>query len=114
MTDSDTDTEASQTAEIVTPRVSFVLTVTADENSITVTSTAPTNTCPAFSTCSFVYLFGTTLTIKTPARNLPDCEQFTNWLGICGGQGATCTTTSLGGDISTTAVFGPIPGCIPK
>jgi len=110
----DSDTEASQTAEIVTPSVSaFVLTVGSDENSITVTSSAPTNTCPAFATCNFAYLQGTALTIKTPLKNLPDCEIFNHWDGACAGQGATCSVV-INSDISTNAFFGPLSGCIPK
>ncbi len=110
----DSGTEGSRTAEIVTPSVSaFVLTVSADENNITVTSSAPTNTCPSFSTCNFAYLQGTALTIKTKPQNLIDCEQFTNWDGACAGQGATCSVV-INSDISTDAFFGPLRGCIPK
>jgi len=110
----DSGTEGSQTAEIVTPSVSaFVLTVTADENRITVTSSSPTNTCPAFSTCNFAYLGGTALTINTPLKNLVDCEIFNHWDGACAGQGNTCSVV-INSDISTTAFFGPLSGCVPK
>jgi hypothetical protein len=112
MMDSNTDGDAKLGTE-TSALSAFVLTVGADENSITVTSSAPTNTCPAFSTCNFAYLQGTTLTIKTALKNLIDCEIFNHWDGACAGQGSTCTVV-INSDISTNAFFGPLSGCIPK
>ena len=111
----DSEIEGVQAAEIgsVTPNGSaIVLTVTSDVNDVVVSITPSAfNTCPAFETCTFGYDAGTALTIKTRPKNLSDCEQFVRWDGACAGQGATCSIV-INSSLSTSAVFGPIPGCV--
>ena len=111
----DSDIEGTQAAEIgsVTPKGSdIVLTVTSDVNDVVVSIfTTGFNTCPALETCTFGYDAGTALTIKTRPKNLAECEQFVRWDGACAGQGATCSLV-INSSISTSAVFGPIAGCI--
>ena len=112
----DSDIEGGQAAEIgsVTPRGSaIVLTVTSWVNDVVVLiPPGGFNTCPAFETCTFGYDAGTALTIKTRPKNLADCEKFVRWDGACAGQGATCSLV-INNSLSTSAVFGPIPGCVP-
>jgi hypothetical protein len=98
----------------VTKLSAFVLTVTSGENPITVSSPGlGDNTCPAFESRNFAYVGGTSLTIKTFPTNMPDCEQFLRWDGACAGQGHQCSLV-INSNLSTTSVFGPIRGCIPK
>jgi hypothetical protein len=110
------DNDGNQPTEISTLTSSasaFVLTVTGEFGRITVTGGGHTDTCPAGTTCNFAYLGGTALTIKAQAQNLIDCFKFTNWLGACSGQSATCNLV-INSDLSTTAVYGPLSGCIPQ
>ncbi len=106
------DTEDSQTAEVAVPALSaFVLTVTTEEQPITVTTSTGTNTCP--DSCSFAYIAGTSLSIHAGARNFADCLQFNSWIGACAGQGNPCTLV-INSDLSTTAHYTSIPGCVPQ
>ena len=114
-TDSGTDAENDITATPETDGflIDEVLTVTSGENDITVLSSSGTDTCPAFETRNFAYIAGTALTIKTFPTNLPDCERFIRWDGVCAGQTNQCNLV-INSDLSTTSVFGPILGCVPK
>ena len=111
----DGDSENSQAAEVVTPGLAaFVLTVDADvESDITVTTTNSTSTCPANSFCNFAYVAGTSLTVRTKAQNLADCEKLVGWDGACSGQTNVCSLI-INSDLSTGAVYGPIHGCVPR
>jgi hypothetical protein len=115
MTDGDTGPDHGAQVSSSTINLSaFVLNVTSGENPITVSSPGlGDNICPAFETRNFAYVGGSSLTIKTFATNTPDCEQFLRWDGACAGQGHQCSLV-INSDLSTTSVFGPIRGCIPK
>ena len=92
----------------------FVLTVESGENPITVSSPGVAdNVCPAFELRNFAYVGGSQLTIKTFPTNQPDCEQFIRWDGACAGQGHQCSLV-INSNLSTTSVFGPIKGCVPR
>lgn len=92
----------------------WTLTVDADETNITVASPGlATNTCTAFSTCAYGFVSGLTLTIKTGAKNIPDCEQFSSWNGACAGQGTTCTVV-INSDLTTGPNYTFIRGCQPQ
>ncbi len=106
-------TEGSNSQELGPDLSAFVLTVSSDEGQITVTSSSGTNTCIEADTCNFAYLGGSALTIKSQGQNLPDCEKFNHWVGACAGQTATCNVV-INSNLSTSAVFGPILGCVPK
>jgi hypothetical protein len=113
----DSDTERDHAAEIGASTINlsaFVLTVTSGENPITISSVGlGDNICPAFESRNFAYVGGTSLTVKTFPTNTPDCEQFIRWDGACAGQGHQCSLV-INSNLSTTSVFGPIQGCIPK
>jgi hypothetical protein len=110
----DSATEGSQSAEVTEkPELSaFVLTVNSDENSVTVASSSGSNTCAA-GPCNFAYIAGTALTIRTANRNVPDCEQFTEWVGACAGQTSVCSIV-INSNLSTSAEFGPYHPCTPQ
>jgi hypothetical protein len=113
----DSDSGPDHVAEVgtsITNLSAFVLTVTSGENPITVSSPGlGDNICPAFESRNFAYVGGSSLTIKTFPTNTPDCEQFLRWDGACAGQGHQCSLV-INSNLSTTSVFGPIRGCIPK
>jgi len=117
-TTQDSDIEESHAAEVRTPAPdlsAFVLTVTADvESDIVITATnTVTNTCAANHTCNFAYIAGSSLSISTQGRIVPDCERFVDWDCACVGQGALCHLV-INSNLSTTPVYGPISGCVPK
>lgn len=92
----------------------FVLNVNSGENPITISSPGTAdNVCPAFETRNFAYISGAQLSIRTFQTNTPDCEQFIRWDGACAGQGHQCSIV-INSELSTTSVFGPIRGCVPK
>jgi hypothetical protein len=112
----DDQLEGDQTAAVgaTTNLTAFVLTVESGENPITVSSPGVAdNVCPAFESRNFAYVSGSQLTIKTFPTNLADCEQFIRWDGACAGQGHQCSLV-INSNLSTTSVFGPILGCVPK
>ena len=113
----DNDIEESHVAEVRAPMPdlsAFVLTVIAVESDIVITAAnTVTNTCPGNSICNFAYIAGTALTIHTQGRILPDCEKFVHWDGSCAGHGASCSLV-INSNLSTTPVYGPILGCVPK
>ena len=110
-------TEPDQAPEVSTQTsnlTAFVLNVNSGENPITVSSPGVAdNVCPAFETRNFAYIAGAQLSIRTFQTNQPDCEQFIRWDGACAGQGHQCSIV-INSNLSTTSVFGPIRGCIPK
>src|SRR5258707_1118587 len=77
---SPSDIDEAQDVQGVTSASAFVLTVSGEEAAIRVTTTNVSDLCPAFSTCPFAFLGGSTLTIKpTSTKNLIDCVQFAGW-----------------------------------
>ncbi len=109
----DGDTESNRTAEAgAAPNVSaFVLSVTTEESPITVTTSTGKNTCA--DSCDFAYIGGTSLSIHAGAQNLADCLRFSSWDGACAGQGNPCTLV-INSDLSTTALYSIIHGCVPQ
>lgn len=107
------DMESSRATEVdEVPNVSaFVLSVATEEQPVTVTTSSGTNTCPG--SCNFAYIGGTSLSIHAGAQNLADCMRFSSWSGACAGQGNPCTLV-INSNLSTTALYSNIPGCIPK
>lgn len=91
----------------------FTMSVDTLENNITVTSSRGVDTCDLGS-CDYAYTGGASLTIRvTPIRNLADCLGFAGWQGACAGQGATCSLT-INSNLSTSAIWTRIGGCIPR
>jgi hypothetical protein len=109
------DIDEAQEVQGVISASAFVLSVSGEEAPIRVTTTNVTDTCPAFASCQFAFLGGSTLTIKpTSTRNLIDCLQFAGWTGACAGQGSTCTVV-INSDITVGENFWTrILGCVPK
>jgi hypothetical protein len=62
--------------------------------------------------CAFDYPAATTVHL-TAIEDLDACRQFDQWFGACAGQNANCTLT-VSANISTTATFSRISGCLPK
>jgi hypothetical protein len=93
-------------------RDGYSLSVETEENEITVTSSRGVDTCD-LGFCEYGYAGGSALTVRVaPATNRADCLRFTGWEGACAGQGSICSLT-INGDLSTTALWGPIAGCSP-
>jgi len=102
------------TFEYCTHNDAVLLTLSSDESGITVSSAGRVERCPDGGTCSFSYFLGSPLTLTlTSTRNLVDCLQFTGWQGACAGQGSTCSLVA-NSDLSTTATWSRIIGCIPR
>lgn len=93
------------------PPPSSTLSVATGESPVTVTGGGTTNTCGA--SCNFTYLTGTSLTLTAGLQNLVDCLRFSSWSGACSGQGRTCSLV-LNSNLSTSAVYSSISGCVPK
>lgn len=90
---------------------SSILSVATEESPVTVTGGGTSNTCDA--SCNFTYLAGTALTLTAGLQNLADCLRFSSWSGACSGQGRTCSLV-MNSNLSTTALYSQISGCVPK
>lgn len=104
------DHQASELAAIPNITTTFVLTVSAIEGPMLLTTATGSNRCDFFS-CSFPYLAGTAVTINALSANTADCLRFTSWTGACAGQGVTCHVV-MNSDLSAQAQYGRIPGCV--
>jgi hypothetical protein len=106
----DGDAEGSRAAELRS-QSAFVLSVSTDENPVSVTTSSGSNSCP--DSCQFAYIAGTSLTLHAGFQNLGDCLRFSGWSGACATQGQTCTLV-INSDLSTTALYSRIFGCTPQ
>ncbi|HEX7839270.1 MAG TPA: hypothetical protein VF469_17450 [Kofleriaceae bacterium] len=105
--------EENRTAEVgPTPNLAaFVLSVATEEQPVTVTGGGTTAQCA--DSCNFAYIAGTALTLTAGLQNLADCLRFSSWSGACSGQGRTCGLV-INSDLSTTALYSRIAGCVPQ
>jgi len=109
----DSDTERSQSAEVVvTPASAFVLTVSGIEGE-DVASPGRLDICTN-GQCQFAYIGGTSLAITPDGRDATaDCLRFSSWSGACAGQGATCNLV-INSNLSVRSVWTRVPGCTPQ
>ena len=107
--------QAAEVGGATTNASAFVLTVSASaESDITVTNSTSGNTCTLGATCNFAYLQGTVVTVHTEPSNLIDCRRFSEWIGACAGQGATCTLV-MNSDLSTRPAYRfKVSNCTPR
>lgn len=95
----------------------FVLTViteTAPQDKVVVTSSDGSPPRDCFGGCNFAYLAGSTVTTRVPfPTDKPNCIRFDGWSGDCVGSANTCSTV-LDRDKTVVANWAPIIGCDPK